>query len=623
MPRLPLAGPPYPSRSLAAAASELTNLFIETVEDPMDASKNVANLFGTPGRHAIVDLSSHHPGDVRGTWSGGGRCFVAVGAYVYEIDSAGSVVGDVHTLTIDDGNPVTFFGNGNQLGLVYTDFTGDVETGYFLINNGDGWVQARFQISGSVKAVGTAITWQAGQKFTAEMVGRTVTIDGHILICTVFTNDTHITVNSGLGNGAGTCTTWANEVFWQTGDQFGDYLNGQPITIDGVQYIVQSVASPQALVLTTQVPGDIAFRHGLAFTFGGDLNNLAYNSPAGDPVTAITGAYLDETFHVQRPVTVGNGSQINRSEPLDGTNWDGLNFYSKEGGADHTRSILADGGIMYAFGVETSEAFQTNTSTGEMQRIPGSQVKFGSISHWGPNAVGGKVYFVGGDSEGGPVAYRVDSSVPTRISNHAIEAYWRQHGFGPGCVSYTEMWDGHVFWCINFGDETWCWDETEKAWHRRMGWNGSAFTAHPIRFHTYIPEWDTGKHISGGIGSRVYETSLEFYDDDGDDIGWRRAIPPRYNQGNRIYFGRMQLEMETGTVPSGAAPLITRDYSDNRGKTFVNPQTVSAGVHDDTGLLLYWLRGGCSRFRIWRFSGSGQYKVALIDLECDEILGTT
>jgi hypothetical protein len=616
---LPLVGPPYPSRSLAAAASELTNLIIETAESNPDQAKNTAFLFGSPGKHLFKDLDFAHS-NIRGLWSGGGRLFVAQGLDLVEVDVNGTVVSRTTYTAVDDGNPVQILGNSNQLLIV--------SAGQAYVADGVSIVACRFQLNGTVTTAGAgAVIWASGDKFTAAMVGREITIAGQELLVASFTNDTHITLTTTFaGAGAGFVTTFLDLIFWVSGDKFTDSMKGMVITIAGVNYTILSVPSGSYLIL--DVPdGSPGAGQQTNVAYAVTQTNLTYNCAGGDLVTAVTAAFFGEAAYVQRPSggTPDLGRQVNFSGVLDFTLWRGLDFKTKEGGIDYTRSIIVDGDMLGILGTETSEVWQLDTNTGQPVRVPGYTVKFGSISKWGPICIDGKVFFVGGDSQGGIIAYRVDSAIPTRISTHAEEAAWKAAGLGVNCISYSYTEEGHVFWCINFGSQTWCWDETEKRWGRRMSWTGSAFAGDSTFYHTYIPEWGNGKHITAGdlLTGYVYESSVNFYDDNGADRAWRRAIPYRYNQGNLIYSGFMELEMETGTVASGAAPTITRDYSDDRGKTFANSGTASIGVHDDTSLRVTWpYPAGSSRGRVWRFFGSGQSKVALIALQGEETLGT-
>lgn len=615
MPKLPFVGGPYPSRSVAAAASELTNLYVEMIENPDDRAKNTAALFGAPGRHVGKAYAS---ATTRGLWSGGGRLFIANGTDLVELNSSWAEVSRHACGAVDDGFPVQIFGNGTQLLII--------SAGQAYVDNGAGPVACRFLLEGTVTAVTTAITWQSGDKFTSVMVGQEITVGGYELLVTVFTDDQHITVTPAMPAGlSGTVSASGVAIFWTSGDQFTSAMEGFPIIINGVSYTVATVLNPNQLALTTPATAPGVVTPALPYITG--LTNLPYSAAGGDLVTAVTGGYLDGSFYVQRPAggSPDLGRTVNFSDVNDGTTWRGLSFFVKEGAADYIQSILIDSEIIYVFGTETCEAWQNDPNSGLPVRIPGAMAKYGSISHWGPIAMNGKVYLVGGDAQGGPVAYRIDNSTPTRISTHAEEEQWNAAGLGVNCISYSYMEEGHIFWVINFGAQAWAWDETSKKWSKRMCWSGSAFTAYLTSYHTYIPEWGTGKHITCGnvANGNVYESSVNFYDDGGADLGWRVAIPYRYNGGNLIYFGLMVMELETGTVASGAAPTITRDYSDDRGVTFIQPDAQSIGVHAASGLRVQWFPAGASRGRVWRFTGAGQYKVALIDLQCDESLGDT
>ena len=557
--RIPFVGPPSQLRSLAAAASETTNLYVELIENKDDQQKNVASLYLTPGRHLGIDLDIANNA-VAGLWSGGGdRLFVAQGTDLVEVDDGFAFVSrTTYTATID-GNPIQMFGNGNQLLII--------SAGQAYIDNGAGPVACRFLIEGDVDTI-------SGGAFA--------------------------TVN------------------WDDGDQFTPEINGVTILVNGSPVVATYISATQITVAP-----DV-----------GTLTDVPYSAAAGDLVTALTGAYLDGSFFVQRPQggTPDLGRQVNFSDVNDGTTWRGLNFITKEGAADYIRSILVDSEVLYLFGEASIEGWQNDPSSGLPVRIPGAMVKFGSISQWGPWAINGKVYFVGGDDQGGTIAYRIDGGFPVRISTHAEEEQWQQLGLGVNCISYAYAEEGHVFWVINFGAQAWAWDETSKTWGLRQEWNGTAFVGYRTFFHTYISNWNGGQgvHVTAGdpLTGFVYQSSVDFYDDNGSDMAWRKAIPYRYGAGNILYFGRMTLEMEVGTVASMSVPgVVTRDYSDDRGNTFVNPQDALTGTNQQWAngqwaTRVFWATGGSSYMRVWRFFGKGQSKIALIDLECDETKGS-
>jgi hypothetical protein len=263
-------------------------------------------------------------------------------------------------------------------------------------------------------------------------------------------------------------------------------------------------------------------------------------------------------------------------------------------------------------------------------RVPGAMGRYGMFSTWCIDSIDGQVYFVGGDDRGQIVAYVLNGFTPVRISDHAVEAHWNAAEYPAGqAVMYCYIEEGQTFICINFGSETWCYTPESGAWHQRQKWDGSAFQPYETNLHTFIPEWTSpsgrvGMHITAcTFGTdQVYESSIDFYDDEGTDIKWVRQLAYVYNQGKRMFFGRFRLEMETGTA-SGGSPVVTLEYSDDRGVTFINARTAAIGVSSSASALrVFWNRNGSSFGRVWQLSGVGQSKVALIDAELDIDVGT-
>jgi hypothetical protein len=68
----------------------------------------------------------------------------------------------------------------------------------------------------------------------------------------------------------------------------------------------------------------------------------------------------------------------------------------------------------------------------------------------------------------------------------------------------------------------------------------------------------------------------------------------------------VELEEEPApTVAAGAAPLVTYDYSDDRGNSYINARTTGDGVHANTSRRLWWNRNGSSYGRVMRLAGVG------------------
>jgi hypothetical protein len=284
---------------------------------------------------------------------------------------------------------------------------------------------------------------------------------------------------------------------------------------------------------------------------------------------------------------------------------------------------------MYVFGYETIQVYQnTGDADTPFQPIQGSMSHIGSCSKWGPVAIDGRVYFVG-VSGGGLVAYVLDGFTPRRISTHTQEVTWGDAD-APGIKTYAYQEQGHTFWVIVFTSlltaaTAWAYDTVTGLWHERYDWDPgtSSFGAYQTEYHANV-EWAGGvrQHITGGhFSGKLYESNVNFYDNDGQNLRWRRAVPYIYNKSKRVYFGRTMLEMETGTVASGAEPTVSMDFSDDRGRTWSTAITAGIGVHNDSSKEVFWHPTGSSMGRVMRFTGEGQSKVALVDLNIETVDG--
>lgn len=619
--KLPIAGSSYENRAIAAGAMESLNWYPENIEDAAGSGKGKALLRQTPGAHLLRNVTTH-AGFVRGMWSGGGRLFVCVGAYVYELDNTGATVGSPSNLLFNDANPVQFAGNGQQLGLV--------ANGFFYLNNGSGFVASKFKISGTVTIVGTAVTWTAGDQFPSTF-GTVIIISGQAVGVAAWVSATALTLSVAWpGSGTGTVDTFYNIVFWASGDLFSDGMKGLPFTINGVAYTVQSVLSTQYLLL---LDTDNAGQQTGA-TYSAVQSNLVYSAPAGDPVTAETLAYLDGQFYVQRPSggSPDLGRQVNFSAVNDGTDWSGLDFFIKEGAPDYIQSILADREQLFVFGTESSEVWQNDPNTGRPVRMQGAVAKEGSAARFAVVSMQEHIYFIGGSPGGGASAYRVDGFTPTRISTHAVEEAWATNSeFASTAVAWWYLDDGHYFWVICFANaSSWVYDATEKSWHERQSWNGAAFAPYRWWFHTFIPEWSfvdgdlNGAHIVGDYNSgKVCVLSSRYFDEESIDMKRIRVLPYIYAGGNkRTYVNRLDLEAATGLVPSGPAPTVTLEWSLDNGATFSTPDSASLGAHGETNTRIFWIaQGSAESSMLPRITMTGKAETVLIDCEAEVFLG--
>ena len=562
--KISLTGPSYTLQSVVAAAQQCVNWYPEALAVPDEPRKQV--LFGRPGLKLLATLS---PSKIRAMWSNNKRLFVVHNDKLSEVLEAGTVNTQPTVMFQGSGSPdpAQIFSNGHQLMII----TG----GLVYIDDGIGPNPVRFSVSGTASATGS---------------------------------DTNIHRLTGAPFDSGSMT-------------------GRTLRMDGSLFTVVSVTSADVLVVNTPAAA---------------TPESVWSVDSGAQVDAVTGGFLDGYFIINRvprpdlPHSQDPGRQYNISGLYDGTLWDEGDFGTKEGQPDYINSILCDHEELILFGDESTEVHQnvgiTLDSAGvasfPFQRVPGAFMHEGSVSTFAPCSVGPYKCWLGGTPNGQTVAYRALGFNPERISTHAQEEAWNSANFKVSdAVSYCYLDAGHMFWVLNFWQQqqTWVYDMTEGQWHERAGYNPvvtgwmarAGFIRYQPWYHAFVADWGQGgKHIVGDPATgKLYEQSLNFYDDDGVAIQYLRAFPHLLNENRYHFHHRFEAYLETGTV-TGAIPemVIGLDWSNDRGLTFLPvPQFQSSGAAGNYSKRIVWRRLGRSRDRVYRIGVQGKGKVAMTD----------
>jgi hypothetical protein len=562
--KISLVGPSYTLQSVVAAAQQTMNLYPETLAVADEPRRQV--FFGRPGLKFFAQLT---PTKIRCLWTGGGRVFAIHNGTQSEVFQDGTSTPSPKTVAEGVGtpDPAQIFSNGHQLMII--------SGGWAYCDNGSGPEPARFLLSGTGHTNTNVLARDSGPPFTALMAGMAMTINGKQYNVISFTDADHLLI-----------------------DPFAP--------------------------IETGVPWSIA---------------------AGDQVDAITGGILDGYFIVGRmpstnPALQAQGRTFNISELNEGTIWDPLAFGVKEGYSDLIRSVLCDHEELWLFGTTTTEVWTNIGSTLDaagvatfpFQRMAGAFIQDGSAATFAPCSVGMYTCWLGGGTDGQTVAYRALAFQPERISTHAQEESWNSPGVNvKDAVSYAYFDAGHLFWVVNFWAQakTWVYDMTEGLWHERAGWNPltTQFTRYQPWYHVFVPEWGIGgKHIVGDPATgKLYEQSLNYYDDDGAAIEYIRCFPHLMNEDKNLFHHRIEFYMDTGTVVSPVPQMkVGLDWSDDRGHNFtgVTPLQLSGAPGEYTKRIV-WRRLGRARDRVYRFGVNGKGKVALIDAFLEVTPGTS
>lgn len=116
---------------------------------------------------------------------------------------------------------------------------------------------------------------------------------------------------------------------------------------------------------------------------------------------------------------------------------------------------------------------------------------------------------------------------------------------------------------------------------------------------------------------KIFEQALDVYGDDGSPIRRERTCPHISQDGARLYYHQLQVDMEVGVGLDGGVdgsdPQAMMQFSDDGGRTWSNERWASMGRAGEYKRRVIWRRLGQARDRVFRVAIADPVRVALID----------
>lgn len=288
-------------------------------------------------------------------------------------------------------------------------------------------------------------------------------------------------------------------------------------------------------------------------------------------LTAIDGYFV---------VTENESGRFYISAINDGTSWDALDFATAESNPDELLCAKNALGQLWLLGRSTSEIWtNTGASSFPFSRISGAIMQVGIIAPHSVQDVGNSIFWLGRDKRGGGIVYRANGFVPEPISTEPINIKLQEASSIQDITSWTYQEDGHTFYALTGGglETTLVFDLDTQQWHERSYNNNGREETHLAQCVTYA----FGKQLVGDRrNGNIYEMSLDFYDDNGDEIVSERTYTHLSDMDRRIRFNSLEISMETGTgnlTGDGQDPLISMQLSKDGGRTWSNWFTTPIG----------------------------------------------
>lgn len=260
---------------------------------------------------------------------------------------------------------------------------------------------------------------------------------------------------------------------------------------------------------------------------------------------------------------IQNSNTFQVSDLEDGTTWNGLFISTISYFPDNIVSLKVDHREVWFLSGKKSIAYY-NSGAGYPPFIPiqGAYLEDGCAATFGTVQANDTIAWIEQNDRGQGVAKIMGSYVGIRVSTLAVEFAWqgyiKKYGTISDAIAYAYQDQGHNFWVIRFpsANTTWVYDFSTSLWHKRGFWekNTASYSAHRSTSHTF----NFGKHLVGDWASgNIYEMSIDFYDDFGNQLVWERGGPNISAENKWIYFEEVEFALQMGLGPM--PPLLDGD----------------------------------------------------------------
>jgi hypothetical protein len=272
---------------------------------------------------------------------------------------------------------------------------------------------------------------------------------------------------------------------------------------------------------------------------------------------------------------------------LDGSTWNALGVQQNEVFPENIASIVSAYGFLFVLGEDGHSQVYYNSGASQytpFAPISGAYMEEGCGAPQSPVVMDNTVFWLGGRSGKGDIAWRANGYTPMRVSNFGFETAVASYpAKGSDAVGYTYRDQGHTFWVLRFpsanggAGATWVYDAASQQWHERGYWSQQGPTGYSAHLST-CAVFAFGQQLVGDWNSgNIYAMSINALYDNGKTIRrWRRS-PHLAAELERIFLSQLVLEVETGLGPQpplldGAGnprgPQIVLTISRDGSKTF-------------------------------------------------------
>jgi hypothetical protein len=267
---------------------------------------------------------------------------------------------------------------------------------------------------------------------------------------------------------------------------------------------------------------------------------------------------LDHTFIVNE---VGS-DRVHGSGLLDGFTWVGYAYATAEARPDLIVALHASLDRLFFLGEETTEVYMA--APGDFPFAHVMAAEWGCQAAFSLASVDGATFWLGRGEAGANQVFMSRGAAPQRISNHGIERILSEAERTDDAYAWVYQHNGQVFYNLSFPtlNRTFAYSVSTGSWHER---SSSGLGRSRVGGQIYF----AGKNLCGDAlnTGKIFYLDAAASTDAGDTIVRTRTSPAIHNNGARVAYLEIKLDVDTGGWPAGADPHVVLRYSDDYGRS--------------------------------------------------------
>lgn len=286
--------------------------------------------------------------------------------------------------------------------------------------------------------------------------------------------------------------------------------------------------------------------------------------------------------------------------------FDALDFASAESNFEPIVRLYVNHGELLLFKETVTEIWRASPDADLVfARDTNAAIEQGCAAPWSVVGMDNSVFWLGQNSEGGGIVWKLNGYTPQRVSTDAIETAIQTYDDISDAQGFAYQQEGHTFYVLTFPKSraTWVYDAGTQLWHQRAYLDPATgrLDRHRSNCHLYY----AGAHIVGDcrVGA-LFTLDLDYYQDGTDPMPAIRAAAHISGPDEGwIIHNKLQIQMETGVGLNsglGSDPQILLDWSNDGGHTWSNQHPKSIGRMGKYGQRVRWTKLGRARDRVYR-----------------------